>query len=290
MSKLVLFLPDGTTLNVPLARERTTIGRRADNDICLPNLAVSGEHAVVVTILADSFLEDLNSTNGTLVNGSPIAKHFLRDRDQIDIGRHRLVYCVDDDAVIDAEVMAGMARISARDFGERVEPAKPFARAQRAKAPDSPRAREYPQADRDGVGDPAAGRLAESHPAPDAAVPGPAPEATPGVPPAPAAPTPSAPQLASIKLLSGVNAGALVALTKAETTVGRPGVQVASIVKASASFRLKPIEGASPPRINGKPVDGEGMELKHGDTIEIAGSRLEFIDPRSEAAQQDVAA
>ncbi|TMH97572.1 MAG: FHA domain-containing protein, partial [Betaproteobacteria bacterium] len=75
MSKLVLFLPDGTTLDVPLARERTTIGRRADNDICLPNLAVSGEHAVVVTILADSFLEDLNSTNGTLVNGSPIAKH-----------------------------------------------------------------------------------------------------------------------------------------------------------------------------------------------------------------------
>ena len=69
MSKLVLFMPDGTTLDVPLARERTTIGRRADNDICLPDLAVSGEHAVVVTILADSFLEDLGSTNGTLVNG-----------------------------------------------------------------------------------------------------------------------------------------------------------------------------------------------------------------------------
>jgi len=254
-----MFLPDGTTLDVPLARERTTIGRRADNDICLPNLAVSGEHAVVVTILADSFLEDLNSTNGTLVNGSPIAKHFLRDRDQIDVGRHRLVYCVDDDAVIDAEVMAGMARISARDFGERVEPAKTSARAQRAEAPD-------------------------------AAVPGPRPEATAGVPPAPVAPTPSAPQLASIKLLSGVNAGALVALTKAETTVGRPGVQVASIVKAGASFRLKPVEGASPPRINGKPIDGEGAELAHGDTIEIAGSRLEFVDPRSGTAQQDVAA
>ncbi len=76
MSKLVLFLADGTTLDVPLRRERMTIGRRADNDICLPNLAVSGEHAAVVTILADSFLEDLGSTNGTLVNGEPIAKHF----------------------------------------------------------------------------------------------------------------------------------------------------------------------------------------------------------------------
>jgi len=285
-----MFLPDGTTLDVPLARERTTIGRRADNDICLPNLAVSGEHAVVVTILADSFLEDLNSTNGTLVNGSPIAKHFLRDRDQIDIGRHRLVYCVDDDAVIDAEVVAGMARISARDFGERVEPAKTFARAHRAKVPDSPPARESLQVHRDVVGDPAGGQLPEGHPVPDGAVPGLTPETTPGGASAPVAPTPSAPQLASIRLLSGVNAGTLVALTKAETTVGRPGVQVASIVKAGASFRLKPVEGASPPRINGKPVDGEGAELAHGDTIEIAGSRLEFVDPRSGTAQQDVAA
>src|SRR6266566_4079738 len=210
MAKLVLFLPDGTTLDIPLARERTTIGRRADNDICLPNLAVSGEHAVVVTILDDSFLEDLNSTNGTLVNGNPIAKHFLRDRDQIDIGRHRLVYCLDDDAAIDAAVVAGMARIQARDFGERVEPAKAFARAPRAKAPDSPLAREHSQVPRDGVGDPARGQLAESRPTPDAAVPGPVSEATPDVPPEPAAP-----QFASIKLLSGVNAGALVALTKA---------------------------------------------------------------------------
>src|ERR1700682_1244037 len=96
MSKLVLFMPDGTNLDVPLSRERTTIGRRADNDICLPNLAVSGEHAVVVTILADSFLEDLGSTNGTLVNGKAITKHFLRDRDVIDIGRELLVYLVDD--------------------------------------------------------------------------------------------------------------------------------------------------------------------------------------------------
>ena len=229
MSKLVLFLPDGTTLDVPLARERTTIGRRADNDICLPNLAVSGEHAVVVTILADSFLEDLNSTNGTLVNGSPIAKHFLRDRDQIDIGRHRLVYCVDDDAVIDAEVVAGMARISARDFGERVEPAKTFARAHRAKVPNSPPARESLQVHRDVVGDPAGGQLPEGHPVPDGAVPGLTPETTPGGASAPVAPTPSAPQLASIRLLSGVNAGTLVALTKAETTVGRQSRRIVPI-------------------------------------------------------------
>src|SRR5208337_2292142 len=126
-------MPDSSTVDVPLARERTTIGRRADNDICLPDLAVSGEHAVVVTILADSFLEDLGSTNGTQVNGKAIGKHFLRDRDRIDIGHHRLVYCVDDDAAMTSELV-GLARINARDFGERVEAVRPFVRARGAYA------------------------------------------------------------------------------------------------------------------------------------------------------------
>src|SRR5208337_4462047 len=126
-------MPDSSTVDVPLARERTTIGRRADNDICLPDLAVSGEHAVVVTILADSFLEDLGSTNGTQVNGKAIGKHFLRDRDRIEIGHHRLVYCVDDDATMTSEVV-GMARITARDFGERVDTARPVVRERVARA------------------------------------------------------------------------------------------------------------------------------------------------------------
>ncbi len=86
MGKLVLYLADGTTMDVPLDKERIIIGRRADNDVCLPYPAVSGEHAAVVTILADSFLEDLGSTNGTLVNGKAIAKHFLSDHDP---DRHR---------------------------------------------------------------------------------------------------------------------------------------------------------------------------------------------------------
>ena len=101
MGKLVLMLPDGTTLDVPLGKERMMIGRRADNDVCLPYPAVSGEHASIVTILADSFLEDLGSTNGTLVNGKPIVKHFLRDHDRIEIGRQRMVYMSDDNAHVD---------------------------------------------------------------------------------------------------------------------------------------------------------------------------------------------
>src|SRR5208282_782271 len=129
-------MPDGTTLDVPLARERTTIGRRADNDICIPDLAVSGEHAVVVTIFADSFLEDLGSTNGTLVNGQAIAKHFLRDRDQVEIGHHKLIYCADEAVVIGGELSRTMAaRAATRNLGEVVDSARPFVRAGREKLP-----------------------------------------------------------------------------------------------------------------------------------------------------------
>jgi pSer/pThr/pTyr-binding forkhead associated (FHA) protein len=268
VSKLVLFMPDGNTLDVPLARERTTIGRRADNDICLPDLAVSGEHAAVVTILADSFLEDFGSTNGTLVNGKAIGKHFLRDRDQIEIGHHRLVYCADDDATMTSEIV-GMARISARDFGERVETAKPFVRERVAPgrgkaASDAPSAATEPQAS----------VLAAA--VVDASAP-----AAPQLdnPPAPAAELPAPP--ASIKVLSGLNAGMSIPLRKVETTVGRPGVQVASIVRSGAYFKLQPLEGISPPAVNGQPVGRDGAELAQGDVIEIAGTRLEFVDGES---------
>ena len=91
MGKLVLYMPDGSTREILLTRERIRIGRRPDNDVPLPFPAVSGEHAAIVTILSDSFLEDLGSTNGTFVNGKPVTKHFLRDRDRIDVGRENLL-------------------------------------------------------------------------------------------------------------------------------------------------------------------------------------------------------
>lgn len=276
MSKLVVFIPDGTTLDVPLARERTTIGRRADNDICLPDLAVSGEHAVVVTILADSFLEDLGSTNGTLVNGQAVAKHFLRDRDQVVIGRHKIVYCVDDDTVMTSEIV-GLARINARDFGERVETARPFARP---RSPDMAEPREPAQ----GTGSTPAAALTTP-----AVPPVPEPVAAPAevvAPVAPASPLPppmnlatSLPDetLASIKVLSGARAGVSIPLNKPVTTIGRPGIQVASIVNTGAAFRLTPVEGARPPTVNGKAAERDGVDLAPGDVIEIAGIQVEFV-------------
>lgn len=75
-----------------LDKEIMTIGRKDDNDIRIDNLAVSGHHAKLLTIFDDSFLEDLDSTNGTYVNGQPITKHPLKNGDVIVIGKHELRY------------------------------------------------------------------------------------------------------------------------------------------------------------------------------------------------------
>ncbi len=265
-------MPDGNTVDVRLARERTTIGRRADNDICLPDLAVSGEHAVVVTILADSFLEDLGSTNGTLVNGKAIAKHFLRDRDQVEIGRHKLIYCADDNAVLEGEAIRALAaRTAARHLGEVVDSARPFVRAKKELAPETGVVASAPDPSR---------AVQEARHLP---VTKESPVDEPG--PAEAPPPLSPPALASIKVLTGINAGVSVPLTKAETTIGRPGVQVAAIVRTGGLFVLKPIEGGKPLLINDQPIDGGAKVLSPGDVIAIAGTRIEFVVPAGEATE-----
>ena len=92
MAKLILSM-DGLVLNeIALTKERTTIGRKPHNDIQIDNLAISGEHAVILTLLQDSFLEDLNSTNGTFVNGQAIKRHFLQNGDVIELGKYRVKY------------------------------------------------------------------------------------------------------------------------------------------------------------------------------------------------------
>ena len=92
MAKLILSM-DGLVLKeIPLAKERTTIGRKPHNDIQIDNLAVSGEHAAIVSVANDCILEDLGSTNGTLVNGTPVKNHILRDNDVIELGKFKLKF------------------------------------------------------------------------------------------------------------------------------------------------------------------------------------------------------
>ena len=102
MAKLILSLNGITQGEYALNKERLLIGRKPDSDIRIDNLAVSSKHALIVTILDDSFLEDLGSTNGTYVNGKLIKKHALKNGDVIGLGKHELKY-VNEHATADDE-------------------------------------------------------------------------------------------------------------------------------------------------------------------------------------------
>jgi hypothetical protein len=291
VGKLVLYLADGSTLDIRLERERITIGRRADNDVCLPYPAVSGEHAALVTILADSFLEDLGSTNGTLVNGKPIAKHFLRDREQIDIGRQKLVYVADESVKLDATTPKSLGRLDREIFGERVEPARP---PPAVVVPPAGSANEPPPADPalPSSARPGGARTDfERFIAKEVGSVGPRNEPSEAQPAVPADPDPVpaaeafAVPIPAIRVLTGPNTGREVVLRKDDTLVGRVGLQVAAVRRSDDGFRLVPVEGNVPPSINGAPVGSEGQTLRVGDIVEIAGARLELVVPiRGEAA------
>jgi predicted component of type VI protein secretion system len=279
MGKLVHFHADGKVAEIRLDRQRITIGRRPDNDICLAYPAVSGAHAAIVTILADSFLEDLGSTNGTLVNGTAVTKHFLRDRDEIDIGQEILIYLADDATTLDAvpESVPRPGRAAQRASAAAPPPsagAKVGTLAQRAKrrsdtAPPETAAEAPESLERSFAADFERGVAATS-----AAVPEVGTAAAP--PPPPERQTEPAPAL---KVVDGAKAGRIVALIKDETLIGRTGVQVAALRRTADEVRVVPVEGARPPSVNGAPIAPEGQALAAGDILEIAGTRLEVVAP-----------
>jgi hypothetical protein len=95
MAKIVLSMNNAVLREVTLSKARVTIGRRPQNDIVIDSAAASAEHAVIVTHNNDSFLEDLNSINGTEINGQPVKKHFLQDGDVIELAQYRMRYIAD---------------------------------------------------------------------------------------------------------------------------------------------------------------------------------------------------
>jgi pSer/pThr/pTyr-binding forkhead associated (FHA) protein len=98
MARLILSLDGQVMAEYNMNKERYTIGRLPDNDIRIDNPAVSGHHSLIINILNDSFLEDLNSTNGTYVNGKLIKKHALQHGDVVTCGHHQLRFVEDDTA------------------------------------------------------------------------------------------------------------------------------------------------------------------------------------------------
>ena len=95
MPKMIVSIDGVVIKEVQLTKDRTTLGRRPYNDIVIDNLAVSGEHAVMQMSGTDVFLEDLNSTNGTYVNGKAIKKQQLQNGDTIEIGKYKIKFVHD---------------------------------------------------------------------------------------------------------------------------------------------------------------------------------------------------
>ncbi len=243
-AKLILSM-DGLVLKeIPLTKERTTIGRKPHNDIQIDNLAISGEHSVIVTILNDSFLEDLNSTNGTYVNGQPIKKHFLQNSDVIELGKYKLKY-----------INETPSQTTAADFEKtmvlRSDLMKKTAEQTSARAVS-------PSDTQIGL------KAADTHVGVAAAAP-------PAAPAAPAMPS------GAIQVLTGANAGKELELTKNLTTLGKPGVQVAVITRRPHGYFITHVEGANFPIVNGVKLDAHPRELKDHDVVELAGVKMEFF-------------
>lgn len=246
MAKLVLSLNGAVQGEFSLSKERISIGRKPDNDIQVDNLAVSGKHALVITILDDSFLEDLGSTNGTYVNGKLIKKHALRDGDVVGIGKHELKY-VNEHATADDE-----------DFEKTmiIRPGSASAAVAAAKAAEE------------------AGVAASAEEAADTTSGG-----TPIPKPAQAAPSAGLP-LGKLQVLNGPIAGKELELTKALITLGKPGVQVAVISRRPQGYFLTHIEGDGEnnnfPVVNGESIGPQAYTMSNGDIIELAGIKMEF--------------
>jgi FHA domain len=225
MGKLVVSLDGVVIKEVQITKDKTTLGRRPYNDIVIDNLAVSGEHAVLQMVGQDVFIEDLNSTNGTYINGKAIKKQLLTHNDTVEIGKYKIKYMVDEGVEYEKTMIM-----------------KPGQTPPGAGAAPQGFSHTAP------LGTPSAfGSLGSSS--------GPA----------------------SIKVLNGAAAGREVTLTKVVTTVGKPGVQVASITKRPGGYVFAHVEGAARPTVNGVALTGESVQLKNGDVIELAGTQMQFV-------------
>ena len=218
---------DGVVIKeVPLTKERTTIGRRPYNDVVIDHLAVSGEHAVIV-LSGDGTaqVEDMDSTNGTFVNGAAIKRQPLHNGDTVEVGKYKLRYLADQ-AMPEYEktvfLKPGMT-----------PPTLPLQPAS------------------SGVISAAQSDLR-----------------------------------AFVRVTSGPAIGREVALTKVVTTIGKPGVAVASITKRHHGYVLTHVEGGSLPVLNGATLGAPSAALKSGDRIALAGTEMEFVQVQANLARK----
>jgi pSer/pThr/pTyr-binding forkhead associated (FHA) protein len=236
MARLVLSLDGQVMAEYNMNKERYTIGRLPDNDIRIDNAAVSGHHSLIINILNDSFLEDLNSTNGTYVNGKLIKKHALQHGDVVTVGHHQLRFVEDDEAQDEFEKTM-VIQPSSRPV-EKVRAASEAAE----KASPSLSATAKSRA----LNDNSAAALKK----------------------------------AKLQVLSGAFAGRELELSKALTTLGRPGVQVAAITRRAEGYFIVHVDSGKDndfPLLNGTAIGANATRLADNDVIQLAGVKMGFF-------------
>lgn len=239
-AKLILSMDGAVLKEYPLNKERTTIGRKPHNDIVIDNLAVSSEHAAIVTILNDSFLEDLDSTNGLSVNGVPTKKHFLQNNDLIEIGKYKLKYLNDQPTQTTA---ADFEKTMVLRAPVRTSPGDGFSKTHLDIT--STQKTETTQFNAT-----ASGLTADT--------------------------TAAQPPSAVVQILNGPNSGKELELVKNLTTLGKPGVQVAVLARRPHGYFITHVEGGSFPTVNGSSIGEQPHQLSDHDLIELAGVKMEF--------------
>lgn len=206
MPRVVLTHEGAVLKEYPLDKERITIGRKPHNDIQLDDPTVSGQHASIL-MLQNAYIEDMNSTNGILLNGKKVTRRQLNHGDIIKIGRHELKFIDDNAEEFESTVI--------------IQPEG------RAAAPTAQPVKHY-----------------------------------------------------QVKILSGPKSGESINLIKPYTTLGSPGVQVAVVARRGKEYFLMPMSGTgergNPPKLNGQSISANSQRLKEGDTIEVAGTQLQF--------------
>jgi pSer/pThr/pTyr-binding forkhead associated (FHA) protein len=236
MARLMLSLDGQVLAEYNMNKERYTIGRLPDNDIRIDNPAVSGHHSLIINILNDSFLEDLNSTNGTYVNGKLIKKHAMQHGDVITVGHHQLRFVDSQDGATEQDDFEKTMVITSSTQGED--------RIRRVSA----------------AVDQAAKTVTKR----------------PGVPE-----NATALPKAKLQVLSGAFAGRELELTKALTTLGRPGVQVAAITRRSEGYFIVHVDSGKEndfPQVNGVPIGPQARRLNDNDVVQLAGVKMGFFE------------
>ncbi len=249
MARLILSLDGQVMAEYNMNKERYTIGRLPDNDIRIDNPAVSGHHSLIINILNDSFLEDLNSTNGTYVNGKLIKKHALQHGDVVTVGHHQLRFVdtqssdTEPDEFEKTMVITPGSAVAAAAAKKASAIAPPPAAAPKVSATST--------AIRAPVNTGATGE----HPV---ALP-----------------------KAKLQVLSGAFAGRELELNKALTTLGRPGVQVAAITRRADGFFIVHVDSGKPndyPHVNGSGIGEQARKLQDNDVILLAGVKMGFFE------------